>query len=104
MLRNRIPKKLALLAVPFVGAMLLPAQKLPDLTVVGCLVQGNSPHEFMIKGNDRTYILKSHRFKLSTHVGQEVSVSGGVKHHAAENGAEFFHVSAISKMADSCQQ
>jgi len=103
MLSSRFPKKFAVLGATLLGAMLLSAQKLPDLTLVGCLAQGNQPHQYVIQGNGQTYILKSNRLKLSKHVGQEVSVSGGVK-GTAENGAQIFHVSAISKMGDTCQQ
>ena len=98
-------KKIAMLATPFLATMLLNARshsgKVPDVTVMGCLVQGDQPHQYVIKGDDKTYVLTASRVNLAKHVGQKVSVSGSMKD--AGNGTERFKVSALSKVNKTCQ-
>lgn len=108
---SRKVRKVAIVATPFVAALLLSAQstepqKVTDLTIMGCLTQGDGPHQYVIKGQDKqgqekTYVLTDHhRYTLEKHVGQKVSVSGSMKSISPDT--ERFKVSSLSKVADHC--
>jgi|SRR5580700_1641882 hypothetical protein len=99
----------AILAVPFFATLLVNAgsqtEKLSDVTLLGCLSQGDQPKQFIMKSQDKTYILRSSSVNLAKHVGQTVSVSGSLK--KAETGetgqVDRFKVSSLSKVSNTCQ-
>jgi hypothetical protein len=70
-----------------------------DMTVVGCLIQGDQPRQFEIKGEDKTFLLESRRVKLSKYVGQEVSVSGGLSKKGEQGDMQRFKVSSLSRVS-----
>jgi len=74
--------------------------------VVGCLSQGDQPKQYVIKGDDKTYVLTGSKARLAKkHVGQKVSVSGSITKTAGGETGEVdrLKVSAISRVSKSCQ-
>jgi hypothetical protein len=104
----RLNRTASILAAPVVAALFsltpIPAadhssEKRPkDLTVVGCVVQ-EGPKQYEIKGQDKTYLLESRRYKLSKYVGQEVSVSGGIAKKGSQGDMARFKVSSLSRVS-----
>jgi hypothetical protein len=105
----RFASTAALLAAPLFATLLVnagsPTDKLPDVTLVGCLSQGDQPKQFIMKSQDKTYILRSSSVNLAKHVGQTVSVSGSVKKAETTDAGRMdrFKVSSLSKVSNSCQ-
>jgi hypothetical protein len=52
--------------------------KAKNMTVTGCLVQGNQADQFTITDNGKTHDLKSSTMNLKDHVGHKVTVTGKV--------------------------
>ncbi len=104
----RLSRTAAILAVPVFATVLFAGsetQKLSDVTLMGCLSQGNQPKEFVMKSQDKTYILRSRSVNLAKHVGQTVSVSGSLKETETGDTGQIdrFKVSSLSKVSNSCQ-
>ena len=114
----RLGRFLTILATPVFAALLLNAQQQPqddkdktpnagkDTTVMGCLVKGDQPDTYQIKAEDKTYVLVGKKEDLEKNVGKKISVSGAIsddKIAGAPADALRFKVSAVSKVADSCQ-
>ena len=85
--------------------------KAREVTVFGCVVQGSQPNQYMIKGQDATYVLKGDHKELAKHVNQMVSISGSMRPMSGSanenNGAtgeiERFKVSTVAKTNSACQ-
>lgn len=84
-----------------------------DVTIFGCMVQGDQPNHYMIKGDGKTYVLKGDHKELARHVNQMVSVSGSMRPMNAsstnENTGitgeiERFKVSSVGKTNSACPQ
>ena len=60
-----------------------------NVTVTGCLQEGDEADEFSLTGDDgKLYDLRSSSVKLAEHVGHKVTVSGLFKAEAYEKGEE----------------
>ena len=80
--------RVAILAAPVFAALLLnptasadDEKKDPkDVTVMGCLTQGDQPGVYQIKTDDKTYVLtgRGYKEKLAKHVGHIVTLAGSV--------------------------
>jgi len=113
----RLGRLVSILATPVFAALLLNAQpqqdekaKPPnagkDTTVVGCLAKGEQPDTYQITAENKTYILVGKKEDLEKQVGHQISVSGAIsddKLPGAPADAVKFRVSAMSKVADTCQ-
>ncbi|HEV2690475.1 MAG TPA: hypothetical protein VGV35_18085 [Bryobacteraceae bacterium] len=113
----RLGRFVSILATPVFAALLLNAQPQQDdkdkpsgagkdTTIVGCLAKGEQPDTYQIKATDKTYVLTGKKEDLEKHVGKQVSISGAIsddKLPGAPADAVKFRVSAVSKVADSCQ-
>jgi len=86
--------------------------------VTGCLSQGDSAKEFVLKGSDgSTWEIKSDKVTLAEHVGHTVTATGVVSNAAMHNlkeetkdavskdGAEHgsLTVTAVKMVSDSCK-
>ena len=110
----RLGRLVSILATPLFAAVLLSAQpqqdekaKPPagskDTTVQGCLAKGEQPDTYQIQADGKTYILVGKKDELEKHVGKMVAISGAPEKAGASTEALAFKVSAITKVADSCQ-
>src|ERR1700682_4105168 len=78
--------RVAILAAPVLATLLLnptasaaEERKDPkDVTVIGCLTQGNQPGVYQIKTDDKTYVLEGYKEKLAKHIGHIVTLAGSV--------------------------
>jgi|SRR5690348_600243 uncharacterized protein YpmB len=109
----RLGRFVSILATPLLAAMLLSAQsqdekanKAPaaakDTTVQGCLAKGDQPDTYQIQADGKTYVLAGKKDELEKHVGKMVAISGAPEKGASAEAMQF-KVSAITKVADSCQ-
>ncbi len=92
-------------------------KKSSNVTVTGCLKQGDESDEFSLTGDDgKLYGLRSSSVKLSDHVGHKVTVSGKLKSEkekdedeakeSKENGnkeAGDIQVKTLKMVSNSCQ-
>jgi len=106
---------LAIAAISLCGAFALnaqqtapptnPPERAGDVTVFGCLVQGDQAGQYVIKGTDRTYVVKGHSKDLAKHLNHMVSVSGSMR-PATTSGSpdeiERFKVSSVAKTHETC--
>jgi len=77
-----------------------------EINIQGCLVKGDQPDSYQIKGADMTYMLVGKKQDLDKHVGHQVSISGARsedKIPGAPADAVVIKVSTLSKISDSCQ-
>jgi hypothetical protein len=100
-------RRTAILAAPILGAFFLTVpsaepQKMHDVTIMGCVSQGDGPHQYVMQDQNKKYVLVSenHRYKLSKYVGQKISVSGSMESVGPDT--ERFKVHALSRVAKTC--
>ena len=110
----RLGRFVSILATPLFAAVLLSAQSqdekankpaagAKDTTVQGCLAKGEQPDTYQIQADGKTYILAGNKDELEKHVGKMVAISGAPEKGGASAEAASFKVTAITKVADSCQ-
>ena len=100
-------RRTATLAAPIVSAFFLSApsaepQKTNDVTIMGCLTQGDGPNQYVMQSQGKTYVLVAvnHRYHLAKYVGQKISASGSMK--SIDPNSERFKVSSLSRVAKTC--
>ncbi len=85
-----------------------------EVTITGCLAQGESANEFAITQNGKKYGLKSKRVKLADHLGHKVTVTGVIVRGPGEGeeeekeekgGGEYadVRVTSLKMISTSCQ-
>ena len=108
--------RIAILAAPVLAALLsnpiasaADEKRDPkDVTVMGCLTQGDQPGMYQIKTDDKTYVMVGFKDKLAKHVGHIVTVAGSVdserEKQAAATPSDFvrFKIHIWTKTGSAC--